>query len=586
MTNRLNQRPLTSVFLTRCCLLLALVFTVGCSNRGVDGVIYGGNIFTGVDEAYVEAVAFDDGKIVFVGDLAGAEALIGVDTQRIELQGQMLIPGLIDAHVHPSLVALFESYPSLESANNVDELIALMQQYAVDVPEDKWVIGFGFPMGMFSDQIPNKHLLDEYFPDRPVALISHHMHNWWLNSAALKSAGIDDTTPNPMGGFIHRMPDSSEPSGFLEDEASFGLLIKDKSLMPSYGAMYDNFVGIFNDMAAQGYVAYMDAGVEQTEVAFAYYLMEVFDKIKLKGSLAMIVLPGMGPERIDQIADIRSWFGSDNLKIDVAKFWIDGNVDTRHAYMEAAYTDTEKSELPRGKAYFSTQVMKEFIQRTEQLQLNTHMHVIGDAALSETLQAFTDLSIQGSFEQRHFFTHLQFANKRDVDQLAALGLGINISPSWAHRDLDGHHGKPIDFTMVEMAVGKRLHEHHLYLPFKTIFESGVQVSSGSDYPFTTLNPFESIETGITRQHYANIYQKNLPASIQPDQKVDLKNLLKSYTLNAAYQVGRENELGSIEVGKSASFAILEQDIFETPIRDISEIKVNRTMIDGETVFSR
>lgn len=554
-----------------------------CSDhKGVDGVIYGGSIYTATDLKGVEAVAFDEGKIVYVGNKKHALSLTGGNTQHIDINGGMLMPGLIDAHVHPLLYALFSSYPSLESAKTVDELIDLMKEYSKDAPESEWVIGFGFPMGMFSDELPTKEMLDKHFPDRPVALISHHMHNWWVNSAALDAAEITAETPDPKGGFIHRVSGSQEPSGFLEDKASYGLFIKDKSLMPAYSKMYAQFNAIFDEMASLGYVGYMDAGVEQLDVAIAYAIMDKLGLIKLKGSLAMIVFPDMELDRIKEIARIRSWLESDSLKMDVAKFWIDGNIDTRHAYMKEQYLDSDT----RGHAYFSTEVMTEFIKEAEAYDLNTHIHVLGDAALSETLDAFSEVAKTQTLTKRHYFTHLQIAEKSDVERLAEMGLGINISPSWAHRDVEGENGKPVDFSMVKKAVGERICEHELYLPFRTIYESGARVSTGSDYPFTTLNPYEAIEVGLTRQHHGNNVRSFIPLPIQPNQKVDLDNLLRSYTIEAAYQLGREEELGSIEIGKSASFAILDRNLFQVAPQDIGSTKVAMTLIDGEIIYGR
>ena len=299
-----------------CVAVIALIVgLVACQPKsGVDGVIYGGHIFTATDKADVQAIAFDESKIVYVGSLEGAYALAGESTRLIDLEGGMLMPGLIDAHVHPLLYALFSSYPSLESANNVDELMSLMKKYEKDTPSTDWVIGFGFPTGMFSGEMPTKEMLDQYFPGRPVALISHHMHDWWLNSAALKDANITAETADPKGGFIHRVPGSLEPSGFLEDQASFGLIMSNSHLLPSYYTMYQQWRNIFKEMAAQGYVGYLDAGVSRNDIALAYYLMNKLGAIKLKGNLALIVMPDEGLERISEIATLRQWLETEDRK--------------------------------------------------------------------------------------------------------------------------------------------------------------------------------------------------------------------------------------------------------------------------------
>ncbi|MBN56163.1 MAG: hypothetical protein CMI04_00515 [Oceanospirillaceae bacterium] len=571
---------------------LISVFTLGlmgCQpDSGVDGLIHGGYIYSATDTTNatdtkdIQAVAFDEGKIVYVGNLTGAEALVGESTQIIDLKGGMLMPGLIDAHVHPLLYALFSSYPSLQPASNVDELIALMKTYEKDTPSSNWVIGFGFPIGMFSDDMPTKEILDEHFPNRPVALISHHMHVWWLNSAALEDANITAETADPQGGFIHRVPGSQEPSGILEDQANFNLIMNNSRLLPSYQTMYRQFQAIFSEMAAQGYVAYMDAGVSRNDIALAYYLMNKFGLIKLKGNLAMIVMPDQGVERVREIATVRQWLETDSLRYDVAKFWIDGMIDNRHAYMKAPYENTTN----RGQAYFNTEIIKEYIRAAEAEDLNTHLHVIGDAALGESVDAFSELSETMSFSKRHYFTHLQVADSSDIKRIADLNLGINISPSWARRDLPSSNGKPVDLNDIEHAIGPRLHNHRLYLPFKTMYDSGARITAGSDYPFTTLNPFEAIEVGMTRQYYGNGSTGPIPDAIQPDQRVSLEHLLRSNTIEAAYQLGREDELGSIEVGKSASFTLVDRNLFATQPADIGKTVVTMTIIDGETVYEK
>tara|TARA_B100000749_G_scaffold278364_1_gene268939 strand:+ start:1 stop:1308 length:1308 start_codon:yes stop_codon:yes gene_type:complete len=435
---------------------------------------------------------------------------------------------------------------------------------------------------MFSGEMPTKEMLDEHFPDRPVALISHHMHDWWLNSAALKEANITAASVNPQGGFIHRMSGSNEPSGFLEDQASFGLIMNNSHLLPSYYTLYQQWKKVFKDMAAQGYVGYMDAGVSRNDIALAYYLMNKLGLIKLKGNLAMIVMPDQGLERINEIASLRWWLETDSLRYDVAKFWIDGMIDNRHAFMKAPYQNSSN----RGQPYFSTETMKEYILAAEAKDLNTHLHVIGDAALGESVDAFSALSEEISFSKRHYFTHLQVADQQDIARIADLGLGINISPSWARRDLPGSNGKPVDLKDIEHAIGPRLHDHSLYLPFKTMYDSKARISAGSDYPFTTLNPFEAIEVGITRQYYGNSTDSSIPEAIQPEQRVSLARLLRSSTIEAAYQLGREDELGSIEVGKSASFTLIDRNLFTTKPADIGDTIVTMTIIDGETIYEK
>jgi hypothetical protein len=213
--------------LTLHALLLGPVFLSSAAGAreaetGADLLLYGGTIYTfeGETPAPVEALAVRDGLVIGAGSKARCEALCGQGTERIDLAGATAVPGLVDAHAHLFNLGTFLSRVSLIGTSSWQECVAKAAQFARGLPENAWLLGRGWDQNDWQEQtFPSRHQLDEAFPTRPVILERVDGHASWANSAALRAAGIDASTPDPQGGEILRENEAGTPSGIVVDEA-------------------------------------------------------------------------------------------------------------------------------------------------------------------------------------------------------------------------------------------------------------------------------------------------------------------------------------------------------------------------------
>ena len=410
-----------------------------------------------------------------------------------------------------------------------------------------------------------------------MLLVSYHMHIWWLNSRALEDSGLPDDVEAPPGGIIYRDPTTNELTGVFEDQGPLPLIeAKPEELTPTTFRFISNLRAFFREMSANGYVAYMDALVDNRDVVRTYSLLHKLGVIKQKGTLASLVTAGGGEQRMQQIESWRRDYETDDLRMNVVKLFIDGNFDTRLAYLKGGYSGSDWY----GRTYFSREELRDWFRLLDAQGYAAQVHVLGDAAMALVMSAFEDAGLEQSEQQRHTIAHIQLAELSDIDRMARLGLIASISPSWGYHE-PRDEGVPFNEAEIIEQVGARFGEDSGYLPFSWLRDASVRIAVGSDFPFTTLNPFDAIETGMTRVH-PRIEPPGEP--LLAEQRLDLKTLLDGMTIGAAYQLNRENELGSIETGKSASLTLIDRNLFETPVEDISETRVVMTMIDGDIVY--
>ena len=196
-------------------------------NSKADLVLTNAKVYT-VDPtlSWATTVAIDEGKIIYVGDRTGSQSFIGEDTRVADLKGQMVLPGFHDAHIHPVSAGVKALQCDLTDISGVDQLIAKIKSYAEQNPGTSWILGGGWDVLNFPPNgLPDKQLLDEIAPDRPVALVSSDGHSLWVNSKALAMAGINDQSIDPVGGRIDRYPGSMQPSGSLQEPPAMNLVL-------------------------------------------------------------------------------------------------------------------------------------------------------------------------------------------------------------------------------------------------------------------------------------------------------------------------------------------------------------------------
>ncbi len=537
-----------------------------------DRVFLDGAIYTVDGErSWSEAVATDGGRIVYVGDNAGARAFIGDATQLVELDGQMMLPGFHDAHTHILIGVMADEECDLLRIETREEVAKKLQEcQSIDgLGEDGWLIGGGWGEWLWPEANPQKGLLDILYPDRPVYLESSFGHAGWANSRALEIAGIDGETENPPAGIIERDPETGEPSGTLRESAMMlvkniipALTLEQETKRVRAGVALANSVGItaiiepgLNDEPMRPVVSLADAG----ELS----LRTVVSLSSIGWNAGVF-----GDEVFDYLATREQWRRPD-IDVDSVKIYMDGVIEYGTSPLLEPYADEKYGS---GEFFYEQAVVNDYFQRFDAMGLQIHVHAIGDAAIRRALDGFEAMrAANGVSGNRHQIVHLQLIHEDDRPRFGELDIGAVFQSLWAYPD---------DAAMeldVPMLGEERTWQMY---PLASIQASGGRLVGGSDYWVTDIDPLLAIETAITRQDPWS----NTGPVLDATERVDLETMIAAYTINGAYQMKLEDQQGSIEVGKRADLVVLDRNLFDIPPSEISDAKVMMTIFDGRTVY--
>ncbi len=549
--------------------------TLGGCNRGpdvadaADLALTGGKIYT-VDgkRSWAEAVAIKDGRIVFVGTTEDAKAHIGKDTKVIELDGRMVVPGFQDVHIHPISAGVEAKACDLNAATSVDEYIAIIKKYAEANPDEPWITGGGWSMAAFGPgALARRELIDAVVPDRPVILWSRDGHTTWVNSKALEVAGITNKTPDPVDGRIDRNPKTGAAVGSLQEGAS-GLVA---SKMPPTSDAKRN-AGLryaIKFLNGLGITALQDASVNEDDLK-AYRLLDD------AGGLSMHVIGSIwwerdqGVEQIENMKRLRSEYTKGHVDAGTVKIMQDGVMENYTAAMLEPYLLPGKKNV-RGIPMVEPEKLKEAVTRLDAEGFQVHFHAIGDAAVRQSLDAVAAArAANGDQGHRHHISHIQLIDNADVPRFKELGVVANYQPLWAYAD-DYITELTIPFLGPERSS-------HMYA-INSLLKSGATVAFGSDWSESSPNPFEEMETAITRLGALG----DTTEPFLPEEAITLAQALDAFTINAAYVNRLEKDTGSLEVGKRADLAVLDRNLFDIKPAELSDTKVLVTLFEGKPV---
>ncbi|MCF8069465.1 MAG: amidohydrolase [Desulfobacterales bacterium] len=546
-----------------------------------DLVFKNGAVYT-VDKnrSWATAVAVHNKKIVYVGDDESVENFIGDNTETINLDRKMLLPGFFDSHAHPSSMVLSVVGVSLSNIESLQEYQKTVQEYAIKNPDLKAIYGYGWSNPIFPPIGPLKADLDAIISDRPAAMMSECGHAVWANSRALEICRITKETPDPPGGVIERDPETGEPAGTLRENA-MDLVT---NVLPPF-TVAQTKTGLHNYMkmaAGEGITTVNDCmlmfpdakGFLLGQGPYRYNI-QTFEEMAQHNELTLRVRGALftAPEQgVSQVQDIKTEIAKHNhphFQINAAKIYVDGVVEGRTAFLLESY---EGEPGFYGESLWPADVLNETCVAIDQENIQIHVHAIGDAATRITLDAFEFAqNTNTARDARHLITHLQIVSDADISRLADLDIIAVLQPVW-FRNFYTESNLPF--------LGKERSDKQF--PMQRFLDAGVKVASSSDFPVTVpSSPLLSIMTAITRSEEG----VTDPNEVQwPEERTTLEEMIASYTINGAYAHFLENETGSIEVGKKADMVILDKNLFEIPPSKINNIKVLMTFFDGNEVY--
>lgn len=557
--------------------LLLLPFS-GALQAGeiADTVYINGKIYT-VNETqpWAEAVAIKDGKFLQVGSNAEMETLKGAETEVIDLGGRFVMPGVNDLHHHGmdlSIVAVDPNQFAIpdEKKSSPESIVQAIKEFAVANPELPYIYAEDFPDGMFPGNNGPKELLDQVDSDRAVIVISSGGHAHWANSKALELAGINAETDDPEYGIINRKPGTSEPSGGLHESAMQFMLKLTKK--PTNDIIKEGFKHHTARINSLGITAVRIAGIMQEHLDVALELdqaeeLNAYHNLAFHWRTSYIARHENDLELIKkQILESKN-AKSENVSSASLKYYADGAPASKTAYL---LEDYENDPGNRGKLQMDENLFQEEFAFWTENGITTMTHVVGDAGARSVVDAIESAQkAHGKNGVRHHITHTVMMHPDDMGRLNAMDIVVDVSPCVA---------APMSFhNAYKHHFGAR---HEQFFPARQLIDAGASFMVSSDFPVGPDNPWANMEVWTTRMNPHGEEEGTLGAH----SAITLEEAIQAATMGGAYGLYMENGLGSIESGKRATFIILNQNLFDIPSADISEIKVEKTVFNGRVVY--
>lgn len=540
-----------------------------------DLVLTNGVIYTvDKDRSIVKALAVRGDTIVYVGDNAGVQELVGADTKVINLGGKFVLPGLIDSHAHAtSGVSDIYEVP-LYGIGSVEEYQQTIADFIAAAPNLTALQGAGWINSVFGPKGPTTAMLDAVVSDIPAVLYSEDYHSAWVNTKALQAAGVTKDTPDPQGGIIER-DERGNPLGTLRESA----MDLAADVIPPYTVeQYKEGLIYFQDFAhslglTTVYIPSLPGG--GTEGVQALHELEASGNMTVRFPTAVGINPQDGVEAVDKLVRQKEDEASGPFEIVAAKIFMDGVLEGGTAYLEEPYLHKPGN----GELLWDPQKYNEMCAALDKAGMQIHVHSIGDAATRITLDGFAYAREKnGPRDSRNIITHLQLVRPKDIDRFADLGVIAVPQPYWFV--VDTYYTQAVEYVGQERA--------DMQYPMKSFFDKGVKVASASDYPVTwPPDPMLAMELGVARTvpTESEIYvEPDYETALTPEEDVTIEQMIESFTINGAYAIFKEDEIGSLEVGKKADLVVLSQNLLEIDTKEIHNTAVLLTYFEGQEVY--
>jgi predicted amidohydrolase YtcJ len=553
---RLRQIPLQ-------CSLIAASLGLAASVHA-DTIIEHANGYTlnsKGDLVQFDAMAFDDkGRIIAVGTAADVAAK-APSAKHVDMRGQTVLPGLIDAHGHVFGLGGQLTQLDLSATTSLAEALKAIGDYAGHRDKGAWLHGRGWNQENWKlGRFPNAAELDAVVSDRPVWLQRVDGHAGWANSRALAAAGITKSTPDPVGGKIIRDANGN-PTGVLVDGAQD--LMNRVVPATSEDEARRQLDAALREMARVGLTGTHDAGIGvQQDRLYRDYA----DQGKLSARIyAMIMGTGEDFDQLSKNGPLKS-YANDMYALRAVKLYADGALGSRGAALIQPYSDEPNSH---GLLFHKDAEIDAMMKKAMSKGYQVNVHAIGDAGNRQILNTFAkEIPATHTEALRHRIEHAQVVTLADIPRFKTIGIIPSMQPTHATSDKN----------MAETRIGHdRIKGAYAW---RTFLQQGSRIACGSDFPVESPNPFFGIHAAVTRMDH-----KGQPiAGWYPEQEMSLKEAFRCFTLDAAYAGHQENNVGSLEPGKYADFIVIDRDMFKISPYDIYQIKVWQTWVGGRQMM--
>ncbi|GAA4344442.1 amidohydrolase [Microbacterium rhizosphaerae] len=529
----------------------------------------GGAIFTSDTQPWAESIVVEDGRIAYVGDTATADAL-PVD-EVVELDGAVMLPGIVDAHTH--LVGMGESLTQidLQDAEDLADIQGRLRDAAASAPGTERMIGRSWLFSALDGRPPHRDMIDAVVSDRPVYLNANDSHSAWVNSAALAELGIDDDTPDPLGGTIERDA-AGHATGMLRETAALGLMRDRLDELVSDAAREDALRAAFDRYLAAGVTAAVDMALGEPELRAL-----VAVQTSRGGSLPMRVAAHWVVDRtgtpegdlagVARAIELAAEHAGPWLRVTGIKLFVDGVIDSCTAAMRAPFADGSHPE-----ALWDLPSLSAVVTAADAAGLQVAMHAIGDAASALALDAL-DAAVAANgprADRRHRIEHLETVDAATPTRLARLGVIASVQPVHSDPAIQENWRAMLGDARVERGF-----------PWGELADAGATLALGTDAPTAPYDPLANLYIAATRK---SAFDRSLPPNI-PRHAMAIADAVRRATRDAAYAARWDGELGVLRRGAAADFFVIDVDPFRDGADVLLDSAVRFTVLAGEVVHS-
>lgn len=502
----------------------------------------------------VDTIVVCDGRVAFAGRRGDVNA--GAREPVLDLHGRSVLPGLVDAHAHLMNLAKTRLEIRVGHVASEGDAAAVVATTAATMASGEWITGRGWdqtrwPGGAFPTRAP----LDHAAPGHPVALVRVDGHAIWVNSAALRLAGIDRHIGDPTGGLVVKDADG-EPTGLLVDTAQE--LVRAVIPAPSVERFERAVVDAVAECVAKGLTGIHEMGVDLATLAAYRRLVErgcfpFRNYVALSGRKAWAEYRERGHETI----------GDGRVVVGALKLWLDGALGSRGAALHAPYCDDPANV---GLVLIPPEELERLLGEARDAGFQACVHAIGDRANTTALDAMERVGVAG---RRFRIEHAQVLTEADIPRFARLGVIPSMQATHCTSDMRW--------------VGERLGPDRLRgaYAWRSLLATGTIIAGGSDFPVEDPNPFHGLHAAVTRRPREGDHPGG-----SPEQRMTRLEAVRSFTSWNAWAAGQEAELGSLEPGKRADVVVLDDDVLTCDEPCIKDVAPLMTMVGGEIVYER
>ena len=557
-------------------LIFALV-SVGCSQKddepvapaavesqSADYVFLNAKVYTSnTEQPWAEAVAVAGSDIVYVGDNVGAQAFVGEETYVSDIQGDVVLPGLIGTHEHPLATMAVTSGGVLSFSQDADIMLSEASEYLAENPNGPF---FTFN-GSQENTVPiTKERIDEFVSDRPFLMVASTGHGGWINSEGLKALGVEKGKPDPIDSF--ERDENDEPTGNVPSSAAVLYALVELDLITKDGLMRQ-FESVFGEMARLGITAVYDPG---QPVGMEEMLFSTMEQLENEGRLTARVVASALTQRerhlegaLKILEEYGPKYSSDFFNVNVLKLH-GGSPDGYTSAMLEGYKDRPDFT---GAVPYSPEAQKNAAIRAAEMGFDVHTHAIGTWNIKQALDTYQAVREAGHTETRLTTGHTGLVSDEQLQRYVEFDV---IANTYGLRNAEPNFG-PLRERIPEALLETD------WQRMKSFVDAGVRLTASADWPTSPLDPFKQITVFMTRS------TPDTDEQVPPLREIlTLEESLRAYTIDAAYQLRMEDKIGSLEVGKKADIIVIDRDIFSLTPDEIWDTKVLSTMVNGKVVY--